>query len=119
VEGQNQLSFFYIGANGNITLDNVQLTAPSSSINIIVNGDFQMPVLTDNDKLFSDKIPGWTNNKLVLAQKTDSNQVLVFTPQIRTVTQSITFGKTSKYSFLSSINTAIQNQAMGFISQNL
>lgn len=40
VEGINQLSFFFIGANGQITIDNVVITKPPKTINLVFNGDF-------------------------------------------------------------------------------
>lgn len=39
-EGMNQLTFFFIGLKGEITIDNVAITKPPKTINLLANGDF-------------------------------------------------------------------------------
>ena len=45
-EGINLLNFFYFGLKGKITIDNVMITQPPKTINFLVNGDFEMPLLS-------------------------------------------------------------------------
>ncbi len=59
-EGANQLSFFFVGLKASLDIDNVKLTKPPSTINLLVNGDFELPLLKSGAVTsFADKIPGW------------------------------------------------------------
>lgn len=69
-EGENQLSFFFIGIYGELTIGNVAITKPPRNINLLVNGDFVLPKL-DSSLLrttFADKIMGWTGSQIELTR---------------------------------------------------
>lgn len=119
-EGFNKLNFYFIGGIGNLSIDNVVITNPPKSVNLLVNGDFELPSLAPaKDAVFNDKVPGWTASRIVIGTDDSKSQVLLLTSLSRSICQTVSFGKTNKYSFLSSINTAIQNEAMALISKNL
>ena len=59
-EGGNQLSFSFVGLQAQIDIDNVKLTKPPSTINLIANGDFSLPNLNKAAfSKFTNQIPGW------------------------------------------------------------
>ena len=45
VEGPNILSFFYVGLKGEMMIDNVVITQPPKKINLLINGNFELPKL--------------------------------------------------------------------------
>lgn len=47
-EGPNILSFFYVGLKGEMMIDNVVITQPPKKINLLINGDFELPKLQQN-----------------------------------------------------------------------
>jgi hypothetical protein len=62
----NVLSFDGTGRSDakGVAIDNVKLFAPSSTTNLIVNGDFASPALVPNSYLYiSGGIPGWAANR--------------------------------------------------------
>lgn len=117
-EGPNILGLYFIASSGNLLIDNVQITKDGKSINFVLNGDFELCPLNGQNRIFTDKIPGWTAPKIQLTKSAGSNQ-LVLSAQTRTLSQTISFGKVSKYEFIDSINAAIQNQAKNIIAANL
>lgn len=96
----------------------MQITKDAKSINFVLNGDFELCSVNEQNRVFSDKIAGWTAPKIQISKSTGSNQ-LVLNAQARTLSQTISFGKVSKYEFIDSINAAIQNQAKNIIAANL
>lgn len=67
---------------------------------------------------FLNQIPGWSAPQITIGRTVRGMQ-LVLTTQSRSITQSISFGKVSKYQFIDSINAAIQNQAKNIFNANL
>lgn len=102
-------------------LDNIAIRKGSSSINYVLNGDFQMCQLAPGEQLrvFSGKIPGWNAPQITIGAVVGGGRQLVLTTGSRSVTQTISFGKVSNYQFIDSINAAIQNQAKNIINSKL
>lgn len=97
----------------------MQITKDAKSINFVLNGDFELCSLPNGqNRVFTDKIAGWTAPKIQISRPAGSNQ-LMLNAQGRTLSQTISFGKVSKYEFIDSINAAIQNQAKNIIAANL
>lgn len=117
-EGPNILGLYFIATAGSLLVDNVQITKDGKSINFVLNGDFELCPLNGQKRVFSDKIPGWTAPKIQISRAGGSNQ-LVLSAQRRSLSQTISFGKVSKYEFIDSMNAAIQNQAKSIIAANL
>jgi hypothetical protein len=120
-EGPNQLGLYFLGLSGSLVLDNIAIRKGSSSINYVLNGDFEMCQLADGEQLhvFSGKIAGWSAPQITIRKVVGGGSQVVLTTPARSVTQSISFGKVSNYQFLDSINAAIQTQAKNIISSNL
>jgi hypothetical protein len=72
----NVLSFDGTGVSDSfgITISNVQLFAPASTTNLIVNGNFASPALAAGTwKVASGGIPGWSANNVELGRRTIYN----------------------------------------------
>lgn len=124
LEGINQLSFFFIGAQGEIAIDNVVITQPPKTINLLFNGDFELPLLQGHSPtFFNAKIPGWQADTIILAGNksvgSDSSQALILNSKNFQITQKITFGKIINYSFVSNVRDEIQQLAGDLIKQKM
>lgn len=107
--------------SGTMVLDNLTIRKGSSSINYVLNGDFEMCQLAtgEQSRVFSGKIPGWNAPQITIGAVVGGGKQLALTTGSRSVTQTISFGKVSNYQFIDSINAAIQNQAKKIINSNL
>ena len=104
-----------------MVLDNIIFRKGNSSINYVLNGDFEMCQLApgEQSRVFYGKIPGWTAPQIIIGAVVGGGKQLVLTKSSRSVTQTISFGKVSNYQFIDSINAAIQSQAKNIINSNL
>lgn len=69
-EGNNLLSFFFEGKNGELTIGNVAITRPPKTINLLANGDFGYPRLdsTETTKTFTTSIVGWSGSEIEMTK---------------------------------------------------
>ena len=98
-DGSNKLGLYFVGLSGVLMIDNISITKGESSINYVLNGDFEMNKLAPGEqvRVFLGKIPGWTAPQISLRRTASGGSQLVLTTQSRSTTQSITFGKVRNY----------------------